>query len=322
MTRHAIITKRNIYISLTALCLLSIVLLNTFYAPKPNLKKEFKLSINKEKIAENANPYIFILSMTYLTIFTVGLFNLISLLIRKIQKKPLLDILEKKKPYPLGQEQTSKLLFLIVFVVFLSYLAQYVVYFLKWNINLIGIFLTLNLAIEIITIIIILNFLSEKFLEFRLKKIHLLSSVKIYTAILPVVLGALLLNAFLAEKLGIKLSPNPAVEIFLLLKNNFLIFMLAAQLIIFGPVAEELFFRGFIYKLIRKKYSFMSSSILTSLAFAFMHKTPQNILPLFIISFSLCYLYEKTQNIATPILFHALNNSLNLSFLITLKSLI
>lgn len=177
-----------------------------------------------------------------------------------------------------------------------------------------------NLILEAAVAIVILKYLKRS-LNFS-PKLQLLSLLKVYTAMLPLILVSLLINNFLLEKMSVKPTLNPAIELFFLSKSKTLSLVLACQVIFLGPVAEELLFRGFIYKIARKKFSFRCSCLLVSLLFALIHRVPHNILPLFIISLALCYLYEKTQNILVPIIFHSLHNSISFAFLIAIKSLI
>jgi len=135
-------------------------------------------------------------------------------------------------------------------------------------------------------------------------------------------IGIIFINNFFLEKFGIETTTNPAIELFLKIKSAFLFSLLLLQIVFFGPLVEELFFRGFIYKLLRKKYGFLLSATSSSLLFAALHRSSQDAFPLVILAIILCYVYEKTNNIASPILFHIIHNSLNASFLLLVKILI
>ena len=106
------------------------------------------------------------------------------------------------------------------------------------------------------------------------------------------------------------------------LNDNKLLFALCLQIVITGPIAEELFFRGFIYRWLRSKFNFFLAAGLVSIIFTLLHRDAINTLSLFIISMSLCYVYEKTQSFMPIIIFHAFHNLMSLSFFFIFKNLI
>jgi membrane protease YdiL (CAAX protease family) len=192
----------------------------------------------------------------------------------------------------------------------------------KWNIDIKALSLFLNFVIEVGMILIISKIISLKILGFNLKKESFSFAIKSYITILPVITALLFINYFIFKNIGIKLNPNPAIGIFLSLKNNFLFFMLIAQIILFGPLSEELFFRGFLYNVVRQRYGFWLSALMISAVFMLLHKSAQEAFTLFFLSMVLCYVYEKTKNIAVPVILHILNNSASAIFLFAIKTLL
>ena len=316
--------KKNIYIYilLTVLCLITIFLLQTPHS-QPLLPENNSPQISKERITEAASHKSFvILTLLYLALFSIGLANIVLFGIRKFQKSPLIATQTQPKKFPLSSEQASKIFFTIIFFSTLLFLSGKALYKYRGDINPVSLVILLNLILEVAVIVILLKFIPAWHLGLSLKGIQLFPLLKIYTALLPIIIGALVLNNFFLEKIGTKPFLNPILKIFLTLDNPTLFTLLGLQIIIFAPLSEELFFRGFLYKKLRNRYSFKVSAIIVSLLFACLHRIPLNILPLFIISFALCYLYEKTQNLFTPIIFHFLHNSLNFFSLLVLKNLL
>jgi hypothetical protein len=178
----------------------------------------------------------------------------------------------------------------------------------------------MNMLLQATIIFLIFKYFKPNFLGLSINLKNFLFSLKVYTIVLPVALTALLINIFLTDKLGIEYSFGPAIELLLLLKKKTQLFIFILEAVLLGPIAEELFFRGFLYRLFRSKYSFAGSAILISLFFSIIHRTPQNILPLFAISFGLCYLYEKTKSISATFVFHSLHNLINLALFLTIKN--
>jgi membrane protease YdiL (CAAX protease family) len=313
---------------------MAIFLNNISHPPRKDNDKEIFSQITKEKITaapEKSLPLAGV-GILYLVLLTAGMLNLADLVVRKMNKKPILDIDEAKKIFPLNEELSAKLIFIILLLIFLLYasgisfagLAK-VIPALKPFKNYLSSQKTnfpiiVNLIIEIAAIAATVAFLKPSFLFSPLKKSHLAATLKTYTAMIPILLAAAVANNFIAEALGLKYSLNPAVELVLASKNIFFSLLLCGQIIILGPVAEELFFRGFIYRLVRKKYSSVAAAVLTSIFFVLPHGTPQYFLPLLVISLCLCYLYEKTQNITLPIIFHSIFNSTSLITLLAVKN--
>ncbi|MBU1121584.1 MAG: CPBP family intramembrane metalloprotease [Candidatus Omnitrophica bacterium] len=305
-------SKRNKYILLTTICIFSIVLLQILTPTPSPLTKEINLIPNGKALLENPfTPFLLMFFCVYLLVIVIGLANLIFFITKKLTKKIFLTIQEKPTELPLPEEKSSKLLLLICLFVLIIYIAEISIAKLLTpspKMSLINLTIFLNLALEITVITTILKFINPSFLIPHIKKIYLPTLLQVYTVMLPLIIGAGLINYFLLEKFGINPSLNPAIEILLLLKSKFSVLLIISQVIVVGPIAEELFFRGFIYKLLRTRYSFAPSAILVSIIFALIHGTPQDTLPLFIISMILCYVYEKTQNILSPIILHSIHN--------------
>ncbi|MFA5008441.1 MAG: type II CAAX endopeptidase family protein [Candidatus Omnitrophota bacterium] len=228
---------------------------------------------------------------------------------------------KQDKSFPLSQENSSRLLFLIMLLALLIYFLQWLIIIFKLRVNPLGAIVFSNLAIEAGCALIVLRYLKASYLDFKLTYGRVLDAARKYLTILPVIVGIIFINNFILEKFGITPSINPAIEVFLKIKNIPLLSIFTLQIVFFGPIVEELFFRGFIYKLLRKKYNFLLSAFSSSLIFAMLHRSSQDILPLLLLSITLCYVYEKSNNIVCPILFHILNNSLNISFLFLIKAL-
>lgn len=100
-------------------------------------------------------------------------------------------------------------------------------------------------------------------------------------------------------------------------------------LVVAAPVAEEVLFRGFFFSSLRQRYSFLSTTILTSVIFGAVHLTggEQGASLLWIagidtlvLSFVLCYLREKTGRLWAPILLHAMKNCLAFTYLFLISS--
>jgi membrane protease YdiL (CAAX protease family) len=85
--------------------------------------------------------------------------------------------------------------------------------------------------------------------------------------------------------------------------------------VILGPVVEEVFFRGFTYNAIKRKWGVKSAIALTSIVFAALHGTLFGFAPILLLGFLLAYMYEKTGSLVPSITIHILHNGLMMLFL-------
>jgi len=82
-----------------------------------------------------------------------------------------------------------------------------------------------------------------------------------------------------------------------------------------SSLGEEIFFRGFIFSYLNKKFGWIASTLITSLLFSLAHleyKALIEIIATFIFSIVLCYLIKSTQNIISSITAHFLYNFVSL----------
>lgn len=78
---------------------------------------------------------------------------------------------------------------------------------------------------------------------------------------------------------------------------------------IWGPVMEEIFFRGFALSGLVSRFGTLGALVLSSALFALFHLDPRLYVPIFIFGMVLGWLYVSTGSIWPPILAHALQNT-------------
>jgi membrane protease YdiL (CAAX protease family) len=93
--------------------------------------------------------------------------------------------------------------------------------------------------------------------------------------------------------------------------------------VVIAPVVEELFFRGFVFAGLRKRYGWKKAVVISSLFFALLHLTPTAILPIFFLGCIFAYLYHRSNSIWPGTLLHALMNgfSMGLAYLVSTMDL-
>jgi uncharacterized protein len=84
--------------------------------------------------------------------------------------------------------------------------------------------------------------------------------------------------------------------------------------VIIAPIAEEVVFRGYLYKAFRDRFKPSYAIVLSAALFSVIHLELLAAAPLFIIGVVLAYVYEKTGNLMAPITLHVLNNAVAFLF--------
>ena len=94
-----------------------------------------------------------------------------------------------------------------------------------------------------------------------------------YAAILPVFVLSLLGLVALAQFFHYEPEAHPLVNIFLEEEHRspFLIFFSIFLAVAFGPVFEEIFFRGFCYQILKRHWGIFPAMVTSAAAFALIH---------------------------------------------------
>ena len=98
-----------------------------------------------------------------------------------------------------------------------------------------------------------------------------------------------------------------------LLKRPYSLLLIAAFSITLGPLMEELFFRGFLYPVVKRRLGVMAAIVATALPFALMHAAQYggawaSVLLIFVVGVVLAVVREKTNSLAASFLVHAAYN--------------
>jgi membrane protease YdiL (CAAX protease family) len=85
-----------------------------------------------------------------------------------------------------------------------------------------------------------------------------------------------------------------------------------------APIAEEVFFRGFMFQVIARRTGVMWGALVTGVIFGLIHITGspiESVVVLVAFGVALCFLFVRTGSIVPCIVLHAVNNSI--SFTVT-----
>lgn len=84
----------------------------------------------------------------------------------------------------------------------------------------------------------------------------------------------------------------------------------AIALVVFGPILEEVIYRGLIYGKLRKKHSLVTSILIVSVLFGFLHGQWNVGVDVFALSVVACLMRETTGTIYAGIILHILKNTI------------
>ncbi len=90
----------------------------------------------------------------------------------------------------------------------------------------------------------------------------------------------------------------------------------AVTAVLAAPLAEELLFRGLLYRLARRAWGPWPAATVSSLVFGLIHGEPWFLFGLIGLGLILAYLYETTGSLLAPVIAHALHNAVSLSLMI------
>jgi membrane protease YdiL (CAAX protease family) len=91
--------------------------------------------------------------------------------------------------------------------------------------------------------------------------------------------------------------------------------MAVLLIVIAAPLAEESFFRGFVFAGLRSRLSLWPAAIVSGIVFGAIHAPsgPTTVVPLALLGVALAFLYDHTGSLWPPIILHAFNNALALA---------
>ncbi len=142
-----------------------------------------------------------------------------------------------------------------------------------------------------------------------------------YCVVLPVLLGIIILLSVIVNYFHYEPPPHPLVDIFVVEdKQNPLLIMFSIFLACtIGPFIEEVFFRGFCYSALKKKWGIRVAMISTAAFFALIHGSSFAFIPVFILGLILAFLFEKRGTLIPSITLHIIHNSLFISYFFIMK---
>ncbi len=312
----------KIYIILSVLLLVGVFILHSFSPFSINEKKFEKIEgIDKNShfgLTVSYSLLIIGLSIYWFIILLYGLANFFVLLYCFFYKKPFLSSNGLQLRLNLHNNQVSLAIFSIIYIYSVLYLLSLIIIPSVKDSGFVSI--VMNLIFQLFVLLVIIKTVSFSLLGTKFSKQDLLTIFKVYSLTLVFIASASMLMIKIQKRFNIFFPPQEAVYMVLSLKDRFLLAILIFQIVFMGPVAEELFFRGFMYNLLKERLGYGVAIVITSFVFSLLHNNIWGFLPIFILSVGICYTYEKTANIISPIIFHSLHNTSSLLSLLIFRS--
>jgi len=86
--------------------------------------------------------------------------------------------------------------------------------------------------------------------------------------------------------------------------------LLALGAIVIAPLAEEIFFRGFVFAGLRERLGWVKAGLISAALFSLLHLQPVQIVPIFVLGFLFALIYEKSRSLWPAIAMHAAINTI------------
>ena len=83
--------------------------------------------------------------------------------------------------------------------------------------------------------------------------------------------------------------------------------------VVVAPVAEETFFRGFVFAGLRSRYDWRWAAAISAALFAAAHLSVTFFIPAFLLGYLFAYLYQRSNSVWPGMIFHVFLNALALS---------
>jgi len=142
-----------------------------------------------------------------------------------------------------------------------------------------------------------------------------------YVAVLPPLLLTFAVVGAVLNLFSVEAPPQNVVQTFLKDSTNVYLMPLTIFVALVAPALEELFFRGFAYAGLRKRFGTWGGAAIASAAFAALHMNAVAFLPIFLLGMFLTYLYESSGSLIPSITAHMLHNGIMVALTLGFKSL-
>jgi len=145
-----------------------------------------------------------------------------------------------------------------------------------------------------------------------------------YMGVFPIFITFLIALVVIAHVLSYEPPAHPLVNIILEEEDRFPFLIIYSVILatVIAPILEEIFFRGFCYPILKKRWGARVAMVLTSAFFAAIHANLFAFVPIFILGMGLSFIYEKRRSLIAPIALHLVHNSIFIGYFFAAKKII
>lgn len=302
------------------------------YQIQERLQRKFD-DIKERQDLLNKNPQIVVsvglVSLSLMAIFLLGVIFLVRfILLKRHGREPIMPNLEHRKSV-WNIWDICKIVILFLFYGYLLVFVEALVFeILGIKVRNDTLMAAFNTAVMDVAVIFFICFFVIKRYKENLLSIgiyfkdfvkDILLGIVSYVSFFPIFIASLILVIFVVNITGFKPPPQPVVELFVKVDNPKILMYLTIFVTIVGPIAEEIFFRGFAYNAIKKAFGVKLSLAITAIAFAVLHTDLVGLLPITCLGFLLGYVYEKRGSLIPSITIHMIHNTLTVFALFLFK---
>lgn len=266
-----------------------------------------------------------ILGLVVLSVFSLGLFLDIRILMAKVRKREIFKIRGSHLKVRWGIKDIFRLAIIFVFLGYVLYIIEaQILLSVSGAEEMLHFLPILNTGImDLVILGFIIYFVKVKYnhslatIGLKIRNARHLSFLAVlsYIAFLPILAFLLLLLIWLTSLFNFHLPQQTLFRLFLKEENLWLLTFSTIMVIILGPIVEEIFFRGFSYNAIKRRWGVRPAFVLTAVVFAGLHGNVIGFLPIVALGLLLAYVYEKTASLIPSIIVHILHNTLMVSLL-------
>ena len=119
----------------------------------------------------------------------------------------------------------------------------------------------------------------------------------------------ILLHNVMLMVLGVDTQGEAILKIFSELESPIWFFVVG---VIFAPLVEEIFFRGFLFQGFRQRYGWIAAILISSGIFAAAHLDPISFIPTFVLGAVMAYVYHRSNSVWPGVVLHFLVNGFGL----------
>jgi len=140
----------------------------------------------------------------------------------------------------------------------------------------------------------------------------------VFVRLLPAVLAVGLTWGFLLTNLGLPAEQQDLVGVFARAESPGAIAGLLLLAVVIAPMTEELVFRAGVFRILEGRIGRWPAMAASSCLFALLHFSWLSFAPLFCLGILFCMAYERSRNIAVPMIAHGLFNLNSILMIVTL----